>query len=441
MRDRGVTRRKFLTSTGIGLAGLSTFGLSVLQGGSRSSGTPAYGAPADVEWWISVRGGPEYASTDQSLVSQFNASQSQYKVNWNAIPSGGSNTWYEKLGTAIASGTQPDAVAGTAYMPWQYNAIGQTSILDDVVAELKAEGKINDFVPGVLDLMKFNGHYVCLPSGYDIRVPYYRKDILDKNGLKAPKTWDDLMRLGAALKKQNIYLYAFASGQFGWQQMMAFVFNNGGGLFDKQRNVAVISERNLEAATFISEMVKQKYISPNSPGMSKDDATKAFAEGQAVIYINQPALPATLPNLAGKLDLLDPTAGPHGDKGTLYWVNNCFSFSKSKSPAGGKAWIKWWAVNNGPLFWQGHAQQLPVRKSVGANAYFNSDISKRLITEWLPIGRTMGTHYPTLFPQLNSVEGEGELAVLVNDLLSGKDPKQALQTAQRSIETIMKRTA
>jgi len=39
------------------------------------------------------------------------------------------------------------------------------------------------------------------------------------------------------------------------------------------------------------------------------------------------------------------------------------------------------------------------------------------------------------------VEGVGELAVLVNDLLSGKDPKQALETAQKSIETIMKRSA
>ena len=136
-----------------------------------------------------------------------------------------------------------------------------------------------------------------------------------------------------------------------------------------------------------------------------------------------------------------PTTGPHGDKGALYWVNNCFAFSKSKDPDGGKAWIKWWAVNNGPLFYEGHAQQVPVRKSVAKNPYFDNDIAQRIQREWIPVGRTMGTHYPTLFPQLNSVEGVGELAVLVNDLLSGKDPKQALETAQKSIETIMKRSA
>ncbi|HLN15056.1 MAG TPA: extracellular solute-binding protein [bacterium] len=439
MAGRGVTRRQFLTKTGVGLAGLGLSGL--LEAGPGARGQAAFADPKDVEWWISVRGGPEYADVDKKLAAQFSSSQSAYSVTWNAIPSGGSNTWYEKLGTAIASGTQPDAVAGTAYMPWQYNAIGQTSILDDVVAAYKTEGTYNDFFPGILDLMKWQGHYVGLPSGMDIRVAYYRKDILQQNGLTEPKNWDDMMKVGAALKAKNIYLQSFASGQFGWQQMMNFFFENGGGLFDAQRNVAVVSERNVESATFLSNLVKRGYISPNAPGNSKDDATKAFAEGQAAIYINQPALPALLPSLAGKMDLLTPPTGPHGDKGALYWVNNCFAFSKSKDPEGGKAWIKWWAVNNGPLFYEGHAQQVPVRKSVAANPYFNNPIAKRIQGQWIPVGRTMGTHYPTLFPQLNSVEGIGELAVLVNDLLSGKDPKQALGTAQKSIETIMKRSA
>ena len=439
MARRGVTRREFLTRTGVGLAGLGLAG--VLEAGPEARARAAYGAAKDVEWWISVRGGPEYADVDKKLAAKFSASQSAYQVTWNAIPSGGTNTWYEKLGTAIASGTQPDAVAGTAYMPWQYYAIGQTATLDDVVAAYKTDGSYDDFFPGLLDLFKYQDHYVGLPSGMDIRVPYYRKDILQQMNLSEPKTWDDLMKLGAALKPKGIYLHSFASGQFGWQQMMNFIFGNGGGLFDAQRNVAVVGERNLEAATFLADLVKRGYISPNSPGNSKDDATKAFAEGQAAIYINQPALPALLPSLAGKMDLMAPTTGPHGDKGALYWVNNCFAFSKSKDPDGGKAWIKWWAVNNGPLFYEGHAQQVPVRKSVAKNPYFDNDIAQRIQKEWIPIGRTMGTHYPTLFPQLNSVEGVGELAVLVNDLLSGKDPKQALETAQKSIETIMKRSA
>ncbi len=64
------------------------------------------------------------------------------------------------------------------------------------------DGIVADFEPGTLDVLKYQGHYVAIPWQIDIRVLYYRKSII---GSDAPKTWDDVLTLGKALKK-GIYV-------------------------------------------------------------------------------------------------------------------------------------------------------------------------------------------------------------------------------------------
>ncbi len=437
------SRRRLLTRAGGGFAiGLLAPGLLAACGGPQaptpSSPPPTGGGVAKpVNFWFTVKGGDAYAATYQQLADQFNKSQSDYAVTVKPVTVSSNSSVIEQVTTAIASNTQPDAIAASAYLPWQFYSQGHAASLDDVVGHLQSSNKAADFDPGVLDVLKYQGHYVGLPTGYDILMPYYRKDIFAKYGIAEPKTWDDLMSVGAALQKQGVYLFAQGSGQTGWQQMMCLIFNNGGGLYDEKGNVNAANPRNVETLTFLSDLVKKKYISPSTAGLSDDDITRMFATDQAAIMYYHPGFPAQLSQLGANVQLLSPYAGPHGDKGTLYWVNNGLVFGKAPNPAGGKAWLEWLVLNNGPLFWQGLARQAPTRKSDATNPYFANDVARKIVQEWIPAGKTMATHDTELFPQLATLESSTVLPNLLNAILQGEDPTQALQTAQAAIQNIM----
>jgi len=438
------SRRRFLRTAGRGFTfGLLTPGLLVACSGpqapvaSTQTPPPAVSSAKPINFWFTVKGGDAYAATYQQLADQFNKSQTTYSVSAKAMSIPANSSVLEQVTTAIASNTQPDALAASAYLPWQFYAQGQAADVDDAVAQMQVKQTSADFDHGVLDILKYQGHYVGLPTGYDMLIPYYRKDIFAKYGISEPKTWDDLMRAGATLQQQGVYLFAQGSGQTGWQQMMCFIFNNGGGLYDEKGNVNATNPRNVEALTFLSELMKQKYISPSTAGLSDDDITRMFATAQAAIMYYHPGFPAQLSQLGANLQLLAPYIGPHGDKGTLYWVNNGLVFSKSANSAGGKAWLQWLVLNNGPLFWQGLARQAPTRKSDAANPYFANDVSRTIVQDWIPVGKTMASLDNELFPQLATLEGGTILPTLLNSVLQGDDPKQSLQTAQTAIEAMM----
>jgi multiple sugar transport system substrate-binding protein len=391
----------------------------------------------ELQFWDMVWGPPEYIETAQKLVGQFNSEHPDIQVKYQSTPW---NNWYQTFTTAIASGTAPDISTGAGFQAFQFYDMGAILPIDDLIDQMRTEGSLEDFYPGTIETLNYDGHYVSLPWGIDIRVPFYRKDLFDQAGLKTPTNWDELRAAAKALTKDGKYGMAIQSDTGGTHYFYTFLLNNGGGMFKKDREVDFMNERNVEAAQFINTLVKDGSVNPASAGYKGDDAQKSFGQGDSAIILRGPGFADSMPELKDKIGMFSPLEGPHGDKGTVRWVNNIMIYKQSKHPDEAKIFLKWWSENNGALWTEGHTGQLPARQSVGKLDYFqNNAFLKQVIDEWIPVGFSTGHQYPSAFPQLNEIEGEGVMQTLIQELAMGKDPMETMKKAEKRINEIMKK--
>jgi multiple sugar transport system substrate-binding protein len=436
--DNGMSRREFIKRSTVLGASLSAASIPTLL--SACGGGAGAGGKVQLNFWDMLWGPDEYIDAAKKLVSQFNQQHSNIEVTYQSIPW---TNWYQTFTTAIGSGTAPDVSTGAAYQAVQFYDSGAIAAVDDVIEEWRSSGKLDDFQPHTVDTLKYNGHYVALPWGIDIRVPFYRKDYFQKAGLQLPTNWDEWLAAAKKLTGAGKYGWLCSSDTGGSQYLYLLILNNGGGFFTPDKKPNLLNDRDMEALQFFSSWVKNGTVSPASTGYQSTDAVKAFGNGDGAMIINSPGMKAQFTaDVNNNIGVMPPLAGPHGDKGTIFWVNNLMLYKQSQHPNEAKTFMKWWSENQLALWTQGHSSEIPARKSFASNPYFKSNADLNFIIEnWVPLGKTTATQASGIFPQLNSIEGEGVLQTLVQDLLQGKNVAQASQTAQAGMQSIMNNSA
>ena len=394
-------------------------------------------AEVDVQFWDMIWGGPEYIDAGKALVAQFNQEHPEINVTYRSIPWA---NWYQTFVTAIGSGTAPDISTGAGYQAVQLYDQNAILPIDDVISDWKAKGKLDDFFPNTIDVLKYDNHYVALPWAIDIRVWYYRKDLLEKANLKPPTNWEEFKTDAKALtdSKADQYGMVTAGDTLGMHLLLTLLLNNGGGLFTKDRKLDLTSNLNMEALKFLGDLVQGHFVYPASAGYSGEDAFSAFSQGKAAFFLNNPGITARLSKVADKIGLIPPLTGPHGDKGTIFWVNNIMLYKQGKHPAETKLFLEWWSEHQKDLWTKGHNTQLPVRKSFAADPYFQDNPETKFILDnYLPIAKTTATHATEIFPKLNDVEGEGALQTLSQSILQGKDVGSSAKAAADRLNSVL----
>ena len=395
----------------------------------------------EIQFWDMAWSGPEYIETAKSIVDQYNEMTDGVTVVYQSTPW---TNWYQTFSTAIASGTAPDISTGAGYQAFQFSQIGAILPIDDVIEDMEADGTLADFPDFAVDPLKYEGKQVAFPWNQDVRVFWYNKEILDAAGIEVPKTWDEFREAAKAATNGDVYGFVTGgAGNYGKQFLITMMINNGGGIFDENRGVAVSSnERNLEAFQFISDLAKDGSINPACNGYSNDDAERAFVSGKAAFYFCSPALLQQYPELQGKVAIMDPLEGPHGDKGSLIWYNNIMIYSDTEHPEETKDFLKWWVMNQEDLFLKGGLTSLPARISTTENELYSTDENlKKTIEDWLPISKTTGAQCPETFAELNEIEGDTLLTNAIQGLIYNQDPEIILESVQSGIEDIMAKSA
>lgn len=438
---RAMSRRQFLRLLSAGTATVGLVACAPPAAAPQASSGAQANAPAaaatEIAFWDMVWGPPEYIDTAKKLVDDFNKQSGKLKVNYQSTAWSG---WPQVFTTAIGSGSAPEISTGGGYQAVQFYSQGAIIPLDDVVTDLKNSGKLSDFLPGTVERLSYDGHTVALPWAIDIRVPYFRKDLFAKANVKEPTNWDELRAAVKTLTSGDQHGIIFAGNDgISWQQMFYWLFDNAGGFFTKDGKLDVMNERNVETVSYIADLVKDGSVHPGSVGFSGDDAIKAFGSGGAAFVVWTPGFEKRFPDLKENVALASPLTGPHGDKGTLSWVNNIMLYKPSKNVQAAPEFLKWWSENQKPLWTQGNCGQIPTRKSITDDPYFqNNPYAKQIIEQWIPIGQSTGMKAPGIFPVLNDVEGDGVLQTLIQDVLQGQEAKAALQKAETRLQTIVK---
>jgi multiple sugar transport system substrate-binding protein len=433
-----LSRRNFLkgaVAIGLGVPVLAACTMPVTPTTGQEGAAAPSAEVTTVEFWDMVWGPPEYVDTGNKLVEQFNAEHTDIQATYQSTPWA---NWYQTFLTAIGSGTAPDASTGAGYQAVQFYDQGAVVPVDHIIDDWRAENEFEDFLPGTIERLQYDGHFMALPWQIDIRVPWIRTDFLEETGLPMPTNWTELDAVLEAMTTGDRYGIVAPNDTGGSHHLFLLMFNNDGGLFTPDRQLDVMNERNIEALQYFGNWVSQGWMHPGSAGFTGDDATRAFGQGFAGLRIANPYYPATLPDLADVLAPLDVLEGPHGTTGTISWVNNIMLYEQAENPEAASTFMKWWSKNQLPLWTEGHMTQLPVRQSFTNEAYFQENASvTKVLNEWVPIGKGTGEKAEGIFPVLNEVEGEGVLQTLTQDLLQGKDVMESLTTAAARLQEIV----
>ena len=108
---------------------------------------------------------------------------------------------HDRFVTSIAGGTTPDiAETGTTWTA-EFADAGALAPLDEYVdAE---DGLRDDLVEGLAVAGTYDDELYGMPWYAGVRSIVYRTDMFEELGLEAPKTWDDIVAAGEAIKAAN----------------------------------------------------------------------------------------------------------------------------------------------------------------------------------------------------------------------------------------------
>lgn len=197
--------------------------------------------------------------------------------------------------------------------------------------DMAAEG----FSDTILKLAQVNGQQIGLAFATSNPIMYYNADLVRAAGGnpdQPPKTWDEVLALGAKIK-------ALGNGDegidFRWQgddwMFSALLFGDGGTMLSAdEKSVAFNGPEGLAAVNLISRMVKEGGM----PVLTKQAGEQAFVAGKVGIsFQTTGALANTIKNVGDKFDLrTGPIPLLNPEKGKLPTGGNAVVIL-SKDPA------------------------------------------------------------------------------------------------------------
>jgi multiple sugar transport system substrate-binding protein len=121
-----------------------------------------------------------------------------------------------------------------------------------------------------------------------VQLMFYRKDIFDKLGLKAPNTWDEMVESGKLIAaKTDLSGVAMYYGKTAGQNLMIwfnYLWGMGGDLLDAKGQPAFNSPAGVAATqAYIDVMLKHKAAPAASASFNETDAVNSVAQGKTAM--------------------------------------------------------------------------------------------------------------------------------------------------------------
>jgi ABC-type glycerol-3-phosphate transport system substrate-binding protein len=130
--------------------------------------------------------------------------------------------------------------------------------LDKYMEKYESDFNFKDIHPTARDLLQYEGKVYALPYVVNPQLLFYRKDILQKAGLKPPTTISELITTANKLKTKNMsgLVFIFKPG-FGFScTFQYFLYTLGGRWFDDKWNPVFNNEFGVKTIEVIKELVK-----------------------------------------------------------------------------------------------------------------------------------------------------------------------------------------
>jgi arabinogalactan oligomer/maltooligosaccharide transport system substrate-binding protein len=258
----------------LGLALVATIGATVIV--ATASARPH--ATVTVTFWNEMN--DQEIATAQTLVTQFEASHPDIKINMTQIPFTG---YVQKFSTAAQAGQAPDIIRVDNAPDTQ--GLAAQGLLTDLTPMISAADKA-DFVPAALAGGTYNGKIYSVPQTVDALALYYNKALFKQAGVKSPPT--TLAQLASVCQKFGAGKGIFLNADSYWVQ--PWIWGYGGGLVNMSKKQILVGSKNSIAGwSAFNSLFQNKCAFANKDfSNSYPNMQTAFKNGQVAMIVNGP---------------------------------------------------------------------------------------------------------------------------------------------------------
>ena len=222
-----------------------------------------------------------------NFVDKFEAENPGVKLNLEVVSW---NDVYSVVSTRISNNNAPDILNIDVFA--NYAAEGLLLPVKDYCPE----ELFNDFFPSFIAQSVIDDTVWAVPDLASARALYYNIDLLNEAGVeKVPATWAELEDACQAIIDfygGEVYPWGIdMTTDEGQAAFSYYVWNNDGGFVDAEGNIAVNSDKNVEAISFAIGLVNKGYTNPNPATQTRYDLQDMFGAGKLAMVIAPNQLP------------------------------------------------------------------------------------------------------------------------------------------------------
>lgn len=141
-------------------------------------------------------------------------------------------------------------------------------------------------VENVLKTAQIDGKQYGIPMAFSSRALYYRTDLIQN----PPKNWDELLQTAREVHAKDSKVYGFAIPtdlESGTDEILNFIYQNGGRIVDKDGKYTLNSKENVEALTYLKKFSDEGLI-PDPVSMKRNDQATLFKNGNLAMFVSGP---------------------------------------------------------------------------------------------------------------------------------------------------------
>ncbi|GAA1329106.1 N-acetylglucosamine/diacetylchitobiose ABC transporter substrate-binding protein [Brachybacterium rhamnosum] len=305
----GASRRRFLSLAGVsaGAAGLAACaagggggddaassdggGAAVAEGGGEVSDENPFGvdasAPVDVVIFNGGFGDQYGKDAGKKYAELYPEADVKVSSTVNIQPD---------LQPRFIGGNPPDLFDNSGAQSMNTSALISDGSLGELGALIKAPsldgGTIEEsLLPGVLVPGTYSGKLFALNYTYTVFALWYSATQFEKEGWKAPASWDEVMAIGESAKSAKLPLFAWGgqnAADYYQELALSMAIKEGGKevatKLDKLDADAFSQQTVVDAHKAIEEAVKAGYFMSGGAGIKHTEAQAEWVTGKAVMY-------------------------------------------------------------------------------------------------------------------------------------------------------------
>lgn len=206
------------------------------------------------------------------LANEYNASQDEVTIEPEYVPD---EDFRKTLALAVVDGETPDLILADCSDVQYFDRMSPLLDVSEVIDR-------KEYLPQALAMCeKEDGSLIGLPIGINSLTIYYNKGILQRSGIRPPRTFEEFLSAAKAMTNGQIYGCGF-TGLISEEATYSFLPIIWGYGADMKKLDTPEGE---QAFAFLKELVQSGAISRSSANMTMSDVARQFSKGKlAMIF-------------------------------------------------------------------------------------------------------------------------------------------------------------